>query len=158
MIVTAYASLWPSGMLDSTALMSWAPNPVAVRLCFGRVNPGPTGPCKVEIGAPMEGLRSLGVAVLVVAMMSWIWRVRAQKTAKTRGLYTVNEKDTKKKTRIKLRMRRNTKLTVVLERTFSLSQKLFPKITLRGRNYWSKHQHHRMWDVCWAVTARLDAK
>lgn len=67
----AYASLCGSGMLDSTLLISWAPNPVAVRLCFGRVNPGPTGPCRVEIGAPIEAFRSLGDAVPAVAMMSY---------------------------------------------------------------------------------------
>ncbi len=49
-----------SGMLDSTALMSPGPKPVAVRLCFGRVKPGPTGPDNVDIGALVEGLRSRG--------------------------------------------------------------------------------------------------
>jgi hypothetical protein len=49
-------------MLASTLLISPAPKPVKVRLCFGRVKPGPTGPCIIrdEIGAPIEGFRSRG--------------------------------------------------------------------------------------------------
>lgn len=51
--------------------MSPAPKPVAVRLCFGRVKPGPTGPDRVEMGALVEGLRSRGdVAVVAAAMVS----------------------------------------------------------------------------------------
>jgi hypothetical protein len=45
-------------MLASTILMSPGPNPVNVRLCLGRLKPGPTGPCRSEIGAPTEGRRS----------------------------------------------------------------------------------------------------
>lgn len=56
----AYASRMCSGMLASTLLISPGPKPVAVRLCLGRVKPGPTGPCSWEIGAPMEGFRSRG--------------------------------------------------------------------------------------------------
>jgi hypothetical protein len=47
-------------MLASTLLMSAAPKPVAVRLCLGRLKPGPTGPTNVEVGAPIESFRSLG--------------------------------------------------------------------------------------------------
>ena len=47
--------------------MSAAPKPVAVRLCFGRLKPGPTGPTKVEMGAPIESLRSLGAPSTAVA-------------------------------------------------------------------------------------------
>jgi hypothetical protein len=57
-----YASRMCSGMLDSTALMSPAPKPVAVRMCLGLEKPGPTGPVSVEMGAPIEGLRSRGAA------------------------------------------------------------------------------------------------
>lgn len=53
-----HASLSGSGMLASTLLISDGPKPVKVRLCLGRLNPGPTGPCKSEMGAPTEGLRS----------------------------------------------------------------------------------------------------
>ena len=58
-------------MLASTLLISPAPKPVKVRLCFGRVKPGPTGPCiNDEIGAPIEGLRSRGAfCVAAVAML-----------------------------------------------------------------------------------------
>lgn len=31
-----------------------------VRLCLGRLNPGPTGPWRSPIGAPTESLRSRG--------------------------------------------------------------------------------------------------
>lgn len=53
--------------------MSPAANPVAVRLCFGREKPGPTGPCRVEMGAPVESLRSrvgedVTAAAIVVLM------------------------------------------------------------------------------------------
>jgi hypothetical protein len=54
------ASRWGSGMLASTLLMSLAPKPVTVRLCFGRVMLGPTGPWKSAMGALVEGLRSRG--------------------------------------------------------------------------------------------------
>ena len=54
-------------MLFSTALISWAPKPVEVRLCFGRLKPGPTGPCKVLMGAPTEGLRSLVEVVVAIS-------------------------------------------------------------------------------------------
>jgi hypothetical protein len=38
---------------------------------LGLVKPGPTGPLKVEMGALVEGLRSLGVeAVAAVAMLT----------------------------------------------------------------------------------------
>lgn len=35
--------------------MSCAPNPVAVRLCFGRVKSGPTGPLRSDRGALIDG-------------------------------------------------------------------------------------------------------
>ncbi len=66
---TTYASRMCSGMLDSTALMSPAPKPVAVRLCLGREKPGPTGPVKVEMGAPVEGLRSRGGGAAAAAIL-----------------------------------------------------------------------------------------
>jgi len=46
-------------MLDSTLLISAAPKPVAVRACFGLVKSGPTGPLSSDMGAFVEGLRSL---------------------------------------------------------------------------------------------------
>lgn len=49
--------------------MSAAPNPVAVRACFGRVKSGPTGPLSSDMGALVEGLRSLFVVPLVVDML-----------------------------------------------------------------------------------------
>jgi len=64
-----HASLWGSGMLDSTLLMSAAPKPVAVRACFGLVKSGPTGPLSSDMGALVEGLRSLFWVPLVVDMM-----------------------------------------------------------------------------------------
>ena len=42
-------------MLDSTLLISEGPKPVAVRLCLGLVNSGPTGPLSSEMGALVEG-------------------------------------------------------------------------------------------------------
>ena len=57
--VCTHASLCPSGILASTLLMSKAPNPVAVRLCLARLKSGPMGPLSSEIGALVEGLRSL---------------------------------------------------------------------------------------------------
>lgn len=53
-----HASLSGSGMLASTFLISAGPKPVKVRLCLGRLNPGPTGPRRSAMGAPTEGLRS----------------------------------------------------------------------------------------------------
>jgi hypothetical protein len=53
-----YASRSGSGMLASTLLISVGPKPVKVRLCLGRLNPGPTGPWRSAIGAPTEGFRS----------------------------------------------------------------------------------------------------
>jgi hypothetical protein len=48
-------------MLASTLLISPAPKPVNVRLCLGRVKPGPTGPCiNEETGEPIEGFLSRG--------------------------------------------------------------------------------------------------
>lgn len=40
------------------------------KLTFGLVNPGPTGPCSAEIGALVDGRRSLPVLVVVDAMIS----------------------------------------------------------------------------------------
>jgi hypothetical protein len=60
-------------MLASTLLMSAAPKPVAVRLCFGRLKPGPTGPTNVEMGAPMESFRSLGALSTVAAAAAAIF-------------------------------------------------------------------------------------
>lgn len=59
-----YASLLGSGMLASTDLMSDGPKPVKVRLCLGRLNPGPTGFVMSEMGAPTEGRRSRAAIVL----------------------------------------------------------------------------------------------
>lgn len=65
-------------------------------MCLGRVKPGPTGPWRVEIGAPIEGLRSRGVAVVddevVVAILKKVlrfkkaqrWKEREQKNKKKR--------------------------------------------------------------------------
>lgn len=47
-------------MLASTLLISPGPKPVTVRLCFGRVKLGPTGPLKSASGALVDGLRSRG--------------------------------------------------------------------------------------------------
>jgi hypothetical protein len=65
-----HASRWGSGMLASTVLISPGPKPVTVLLCFGRVKlAGPTGPCKSEMGALVEGRLSRGgLAVFVVAI------------------------------------------------------------------------------------------
>ena len=65
----AHASRCASGMLDSTLLISSAPRPVDVLLCFGRVKPGPTGPWSCEMGALIEGLRSLDGAASGLAGM-----------------------------------------------------------------------------------------
>jgi len=46
-------------------LISLAPKPVKVRLCFGLLKLGPTGPCRSDIGALVDGLRSL----VLVAML-----------------------------------------------------------------------------------------
>ena len=68
---STHAALCGSGMLASTLLISCAPNPVAVRLCFGLEMPsGPTGPWKSVMGADVLGLRSL-VVVVVEAMSAW---------------------------------------------------------------------------------------
>jgi hypothetical protein len=40
-------------------LISEGPKPVAVLLCFGREKAGPTGPCRSDSGAEVEGLLSL---------------------------------------------------------------------------------------------------
>lgn len=56
-------------MLDSTLLISAAPKPVAVRACFGRVKSGPTGPLSSDMGALVEGLRSLFGVPLAVDML-----------------------------------------------------------------------------------------
>jgi hypothetical protein len=48
--------------LPSTLLISPAPKPVNVRLCLGLENPGPTGPCRSDSGALVEGRRSRGAA------------------------------------------------------------------------------------------------
>lgn len=58
-------------MLASTLLISPAPKPVKVRLCFRREKPGPIGPCiRDEIGAPIEGFLSRGgVCVAAVAIL-----------------------------------------------------------------------------------------
>ena len=49
--------------------MSAAPKPVEVRACFGRVNPGPTGPLSSDIGALVEGFRSRTLVPLAVDMV-----------------------------------------------------------------------------------------
>lgn len=61
--MSAYASLRGSGILASTALISAGLNPVKVRLCLGRLKPGPTGPWRSEMGAPTEGLRSRDIGL-----------------------------------------------------------------------------------------------
>ena len=53
-------------MLDSTLLISPGPNPVAVRLCFGRVKSGPIGPLRSEMGALVEALRSRVVVEVAI--------------------------------------------------------------------------------------------
>jgi hypothetical protein len=54
--------------LPSTLLISPAPKPVKVRLCFGRAMPaGPTGPWRSEIGALVEGRRSRGTVEFDIA-------------------------------------------------------------------------------------------
>lgn len=40
-------------------LISFAPKPVKVRRCFGLLKSGPIGPCRSEIGALVDGRRSL---------------------------------------------------------------------------------------------------
>ena len=62
-----YASLCGPGILDSTLLISPGPNPVAVLLCLGLVNSGPTGPLSSEMGALVEG--RLSRVEVEVAMM-----------------------------------------------------------------------------------------
>jgi hypothetical protein len=64
--------------------MSAAPKPVAVRLCFGRLKPGPTGPTNVEMGAPIEGFRSLGAGATAAAAILRIVAMKAKGTAITR--------------------------------------------------------------------------
>jgi hypothetical protein len=64
-----HASLWGSGMLASTFLISPGPKPVTVRLCLGRVNCGPTGPLRSESGALVEGLLSRGFLAVSVAIL-----------------------------------------------------------------------------------------
>lgn len=54
--------------IPSTLLISPAPKPVKVRLCLGLEKPGPTGPCRSEIGALVEGRRSRGVVVLDIVI------------------------------------------------------------------------------------------
>ena len=62
-----HASRCPSGMLASTLLMSWAPKPVTVRLCLGRLMPcGAIGPCSSETGALEDRVLSR-VLVAIVA-------------------------------------------------------------------------------------------
>ena len=66
-------------MLASTLLISPAPNPVKVRLCFGREKPGPTGPCiRDEIGAPIEGLLSRGADWVAAVAIVVRFLVRGQ--------------------------------------------------------------------------------
>ena len=48
-----------SNYSPSTFLISPAPKPVKVRLCLGLEKPGPTGPCRSEMGALVDGRRSL---------------------------------------------------------------------------------------------------
>lgn len=63
-------------------LISPGAKPVAVLLCFGREKPGPTGPCNVEIGAPIEGLRSLGAFSVSTAAMIVLYSDQDQCEAK----------------------------------------------------------------------------
>ena len=65
---STYAALCPSGILDSILLISPGPKPVAVRLCFGLLKPGPTGPWRSEMGALVESFRSR-ILVPLVAML-----------------------------------------------------------------------------------------
>lgn len=53
-------------MLFSTFLISPALKPVTVRLCFGLVKSGPTGPLSSEIGALVEGL-------LLLVSLAIVW-------------------------------------------------------------------------------------
>lgn len=62
-------------MLDSTLLISEGPKPVAVRLCLGLVNSGPTGPLSSLIGALVEGLLSR-----VVVEVAIVWGQESRKS------------------------------------------------------------------------------
>lgn len=57
--------------IPSTLLISPAPKPVKVRLCFGLVNPGPTGPCRSWMGAEVEGRRSLAVVAMMESLCKY---------------------------------------------------------------------------------------
>ena len=52
-------------MLASTLLMSAAPKPVTVLLCFGLVNSGPTGPFNSEMGALVDAFLSRVLVAIV---------------------------------------------------------------------------------------------
>ena len=61
-----------SGIPASTALISAGAMPVNVRLCFGRLKPGPTG-LRSSTGTPMDGLRcrtkgSVGFEAMITAV------------------------------------------------------------------------------------------
>lgn len=75
--VKTHASRNGSGMLASTLLISEGPKPVKVRLCLGRLKPGPTGPWRSAMGAPTEGLRSRRGEVMVVVESLQLKAVRA---------------------------------------------------------------------------------
>lgn len=100
---TTYASLWPCGMLASTFLISWAPKPVAVRLCFGLVKPGPTGPLSSEIGALVDGF----LVRVEVAIGSEGRREGGSKMAKTNGDEKGNGGQTEMKKMKKMKKMRN---------------------------------------------------
>lgn len=55
------------GKEPSTLLISPAPKPVKVRLCLGLEKPGPTGPLRSVIGAPVDGRRCLGSVELDIS-------------------------------------------------------------------------------------------
>lgn len=53
-------------MLASTLLISAAPKPVVVRLCFGREIPsGPTGPLRSVMGADVDGFLSRVLVAMI---------------------------------------------------------------------------------------------
>lgn len=69
-------------------MISAGPKPVAVRLCFGLVNPGPMGPWSSDSGALVEGLRSRGERVSTAEAI-----VQAVSTGETKKRKKQQKKD-----------------------------------------------------------------
>jgi hypothetical protein len=94
-----YAVRCGSGIEDWTALISEGPKPVAVLLCFGREKAGPTGPCRSDRGAEVEGFLSLrdkegrlsnfgceSRSSDMIGELNWaVEKVKGLKRTKTRG-------------------------------------------------------------------------